>query len=138
TAITMPSLAAGTDYAIWIKPDGSLEATADHVSPPASGSRKIGGFHYAPGGNAAAQAGGNATPQINEYSFWDLKFRPACSDPRGMVLVAGTFWVDIYLLGVNHHTDGTSRYNVTIADGSSPPKVPTSFGGNGSSTYSTL
>ncbi len=138
TAITMPALTVGTDYAVWIKPDGTVEATADHVSPPVASSRKIGGFHYAPGGNAAAQAGGNATAQINEYSFWDLHFRPACPDPRGMALVAGSFWVDIYLLGVNHHTDGTSRYNVTIADGSSPPKIPAAFGGNGSSIYSTL
>ena len=32
-------------------------------------------------------------------------------------------------------TNGSSKYNVTIADGSSPPKVPTMFGGDGSSTY---
>lgn len=138
TAITMPALTAGTDYAIWITPTGALEATTDHVSPPVASSRKIGGFQYAPGGNAAAQAGGNTTPQINEHSFWDLRFRPACPDPRGMALVAGSFWCDIYLLGVNHHTDGTSRYNVTIADGSSPPKVPAAFGGNGSTAYGSL
>lgn len=138
TSVTMPTLAAGTDYAIWIKPDGTLQATADFVSPPAAGSRKIGGFHYAPGGNAAARAGGNTTPGINEYSLWDVKFRPACPDPRGMALVAGSFWVDIYLLGVNHHTDGSSKYNVTIADGASPPKIPTAFGGNGSAIYGSL
>ena len=139
TPVTMPTLTAGTDYAIWIKSDGSLEATDNHTSPPIAGSRKLGGFHYAPGGNATGyNAGGDTTPAINEYSLWDLKFRPACPDPRGMVLVAGRFWVDIYLLGVNHHTDGTSKYNVTIADGSSPPKVPAAFGGNGSTTYANL
>lgn len=135
TSITMPTLSAGTDYAIWAKPDGTLEATSNHTSPPVTGARKIGGFHYAPGGNATAQSGGNTTAQINEYSFWDLKFRPSCSDPRGMTLVGGGYWMDIYLTGVDAITNGSSKYNVTMADGSSPPKVPTMFGGNGSTTY---
>lgn len=138
TAITMPALAAGNDAAIWVRPDGQPVATLDFVSPPVAGSRRIGGFHYAPGGNAAAMAGGNTVPQINEYSLWDLKFRPACVDPRGMALVAGSFWTDIYLLGVDHHINGTSRFNVTIADHSSPPKVPLLFGGNGTAVYSSL
>jgi hypothetical protein len=135
TAVTMPAATTGTDYAIWCRPDGTLEATSNHTSPPVANSRKIGGFHYAPGGNAAAQAGGNTTAQINEYSFWDLKWRPNCPDPRGMTLVAGGFWMDIYLTGVDAITNGSSKYNVVMADGSSPPKVPTMFGGNGSTTY---
>jgi hypothetical protein len=135
TSITMPTLAAGTDYAIWCKPDGTLEATSNHTTPPLANSRKIGGFHYAPGGNATAQSGGNTTAQINEFSFYDLKWRPSCSDPRGMTLVAGGFWSDIYLTGVDAITNGSSKYNVTMADGASPPKVPTMFGGNGSTTY---
>jgi len=135
TSITMPTLASGTDYAIWCKPDGTLEATSNHTSPPVANSRKIGGFHYAPGGNATGTSGGNTTPQINEYSFWDLKFRPSCSDPRGMTLIAGGYWMDIYLTGVDAITNGSSKYNVTMADGSSPPKIPTMFGGNGSTTY---
>ena len=134
TAITMPTLTVGTDYAIWADKDGSIQATTNFTTPPETGSRKIGGFHYAPGGNAKAQAGGDTTPAINEYSLWDLKFRPACADPRGMTLVSGAFWSDIYLLGVDHLTNGTSKYNVTIADGSSPPKKPTAFGGNGTTT----
>ena len=138
TSITMPTFAAGTDYAIWAKTDGTLEATSNHTSPPTANARKIGGFHYAAGGNATAQSGGNTTAQINEYSLWDLKFRPACSDPRGMALVADGFWVDIYLANTDCDTNGTSKYNVTIADGSSPPKVPTKFGGNGSTTYGSL
>ena len=139
TAITMPTLTAGTDYAIWLKDDATIQASSSHTSAPGAGNwRKIGGFHYAPGGNAAAQAGGDTTPAINAYSLWDLKFRPACSDPRGMTLVAGAFWSDIYLLGVDHLTNGTSKYNVTIADGSSPPKIPTKFGGNGTNAYSTM
>lgn len=136
TVVTMPgSPVAGTDYAIWVKPDGSLEATTNFTSPPVANSRKIGGFHYAPGGNATAQSGGNTTPQINEYSIWDLKFRPTAIDPRGMALIAGGFWMDIYLTGVDAITNGSSKYNVTIADGSSPPKVPLMYGGSGSSTY---
>ena len=136
TAITMPgSPTTGADYAIWCKPDGSLEATTNFTSPPVANSRKIGGFHYAPGGNATAQAGGNTTPQINEYSIWDLKFRPTATDPRGMTLIAGGYWMDIYITGVDAITNGSSKYNVLMADGSSPPKVPTMFGGSGSSTY---
>ena len=64
-----------------------------------------------------------------------MKWRPACPDPRGMTLVGGGFWSDIYLTGVDAITNGSSKYNVTMADGSSPPKVPTMFGGNGSTTY---
>lgn len=125
----------GADYAIWAKVDGTLEATTDHINPPSANARKIGGFHYAPGGNASAQAGGNSTPQINEYSFWDLNWRPVCQDPRGMTLVNGAFWCDIYLTGVDAITNGSSKYGVTIANGSSPPKVPVVFDGNGSTTY---
>ena len=139
TAITMPALTAGTDYAIWVKDDATIQATTNFSTAPGAGNwRKIGGFHYAPGGNAAAVAGGDTTPAINAYSFWDLKFRPACPDPRGMTLVADSFWADIYLLGVDHLTNGTSKYNVSIADGSAPPKIPTKFGGTGSNAYSTL
>jgi len=136
TSITMPTLTAGTDYAIWADKDGSIQATTNHTSPPETGSRKIGGFHYAPGGNATGTSGGDTTPAINEYSFWDLKFRPACPDPRGMTLVSDSFWADIYLCGVDHYTNGTSKYNVSIADGSAPPKVPSQFGGDGSTAYS--
>lgn len=141
TAVVMPTLAAGTDYAVYACTDGTLQASANWSAPAGyttDQARKVGGFHYAPGGNAAAQSGGDNTPAINAYSIWDLKFRPACPNPRGMTLVADAFWADIYLLGVNHHVNGTSAYNVTIADGSSPPKIPQAFGGNGSSAYSNL
>jgi hypothetical protein len=134
----MPTATTGTDYAVWLKPDGTLEATTSFTSPPATNARKIGGFHYAPGGNALAQAGGDSVPQINEYSFWDLKYRPACDDPRGMTCVAGGFWSDIYLLNTNPDVNGTSKYGVTIADGSSPPIIPLTLGGNGSTTFGSL
>lgn len=140
TAITMPALTAGTDYAIYACTDGTIRADASFSAPSGyttANSRKIGGFHYAPGGNSTGVAGGDTTPAINAYSFWDLKFKPACPDPRGMALVAGGFWVDIYLTGVDAITNGSSKYNVTVADGSSPPKVPSLFGGNGTTTYGT-
>jgi len=138
TVVSMPSAVTGTDYAIWAETAGTLTCTNNFTTPPTANARKIGGFHYAPGGNAAAQSGGNTTPYINAYSLWDLKFKPACQDPRGMTLVAGNFWADIYLTNTDPDTNGTSKYNVTIADGASPPKVPVKFGGNGTTTYTTL
>lgn len=140
TAVTMPALTAGTDYAIYACTDGTVQADASFTAPAGyttANSRKIGGFHFAPGGNAVANAGGNTTPQINPYSLWDLRFRPACTDPRGMALVAGGFWADIYLTGVDHVANGTSKFNVTITDGASPPKKPLAFGGDGTSAYTT-
>lgn len=141
TNIVMPALTAGADYAIYACNDNTVRADPSFTAPTGYTvltSRRIGGFHYAPGGHSGSPGGGNSTPQINAYSFWDLKFRPACPDPRGMALVADGFWSDIYLLGVDHLTNGTSKYNVTIADGSSPPKIPTKFGGNGTNAYSSL
>jgi hypothetical protein len=137
--VTLPgTLTGGTDYAIWAKPTGGLEATVNFVTPPVALARLVGGAHYALGGNAAAQAGGNATPQWNPFSEWDLKFRPACPNPRGMALIANGFWADIYLANTDCDLNGTSANGVTITDGSSAPKVPTSFGGNGSTTYGNL
>jgi hypothetical protein len=86
----------------------------------------LGGFHFAPGGNAQGRAGGDAVPQINPCSLWDVKFRPACPDPRGMTLVdgpRGRFWCDIYLTAADRLA-GTSRFNVPIADGGTPPENP--------------
>ena len=135
TAITMPALTAGTDYAIWVKDDATIQADASFTVAPGAGNwRKIGGFHYAPGGHSGSPGGGNTTPGIWDGSFWDLKFRPVCPDPRGMEYKFGS-WMDMYLTNTNAITLGSSRYNVTIADGGSPPKVPTVFGGNGSTTY---
>lgn len=138
TAVTMPSLTAGTDYAIYQCSDGSLRADASFTAPAGyttANSRMIGGFHYAPGGNAAARAGGDATPAINPYSLWDLKFRPRCLDPRGMALVAGRFWCDVYLTNTTPDASGTSRYGLSIASGSRLPVIPAAFGGDGSTAY---
>jgi hypothetical protein len=145
TAVTMPALTAGTDYFIYVSTAGVIQAVAASgtwptpvASPPAS-SRLIGGFHYAPGSNATAQAGGNTTPQINAYSVWDLKWKPATDDPRGMALVADKFWADIYLLNRDPQTNGTSKNNIAIADGETGSTttciIPTMFGGNGTLRY---
>lgn len=127
--VTLPTLTAGNDYAIYATEDGRLLADLNWSAPsgePAGTARKLGGFHVA------------LTGEIMPYSLWDLNYRPSCPDPRGMVCINGMFWSDIYLLGVNHHVDGTSRASVTIADGASPPKVPTIYGGNGSAAYANL
>ena len=69
-------------------------------------------------------AAATRSPAINPCSLWDVAFRPACADPRGMTLVTTTawpFWCDIYLTGVNHLLAGTSRFGETIADGDDCP-----------------
>ncbi len=80
----------------------------------------------------------NNTGIINQYSIWDLKFKPKCPDPRGMVLVDNKFWVDIWMTGTNYLTNGTSRKGQRIADGeggASLPLISTKMGGNGTSAY---
>ena len=153
TAITMPALVAGTDYAIWLKDDATIQATADFVNTPSAGNwRKIGGFHYGlvaegetvAGGSFATTGNGMIWTQadvdkiagINEWSIWDLKFRPV-ADPRGMVFT-GRIWVDIYFCSTDTATNGTSKYNTNIASGTVLPKIPAEFGGNGTTTYPSL
>ncbi|MEI9995150.1 MAG: hypothetical protein WDM91_11185 [Rhizomicrobium sp.] len=116
---------AGCDYVVTItrgKP-AALPMASDSI--PANA---IGGFHFAPGGNAFGITGGDSTPAINPYSAWDRNFRPACADPRGMTLVdvpsEGRIWFDIYLLGKDHLESGTSRHGATIADGTDLPQNP--------------
>lgn len=125
TPIDLPDdVTAGQDYGVAVT-DNAVEVIK--LEAPPDGVYVLGGFHFAPGGNAAARSGGDGVPQISPLSLWDIAFRPACPDPRGMVLVGdepSRFWCDIYLLGVNHHTDGTSAFGVTIADGRHPPQKP--------------
>ncbi len=140
SVVTMPTLVAGTDYAVYVTPDGNVVASSNFTAPTgynAATIRKIGGFHYAAGGNASAtaRAGGDTTPAINLYSIWDLKFRPSAADPRGMVRVPGVGWVDIYLANVDCDLNGTSKSGVVIADGASLPKIPSAIGGDGSAAF---
>jgi hypothetical protein len=157
TAVVMPALTAGTDYAVYACTDGTIRADASWIAPTgytAANSRMIGGFHYglvAPGttvaGGAFATAGNGMIwvqsnvddiAGINRYSIWDLKFRPVGADPRGMALVGGKTWVDIYLCSTNTAVNGTSKYNTNIASGTVLPIIPAAFGGNGVTTYPAL
>jgi len=129
TPVALPALVVGTDYAVLIDTDGHPSAVSCADGVPADA---IGGFHFAPGGNAAGRNGGDEVPAINPWSCWDSGFRPACPDPRGMALVdlpgGARYWVDIYKLGVSHLDNGTSRHGVTIADGADRPQK---VGGSG-------
>lgn len=128
-SILAEDLQPGRDFGIWIGQHGAIMALPDGKQPDTG--TQIGGFHFAPGGNAAARAGGDSEPAINAFSCWDLAFRPACPDPRGMFVIDmpdGKAWVDIYKLGVDHLANGTSRFGVTIADGRD---LPQRIDGNG-------
>jgi hypothetical protein len=127
TPIAMPKtgLEVGADYAVFFVMSGDGPSAVKLIGAP-EGDMHLGGFHFAPGGNAPARAGGDDIPAINPRSLWDLKFRPS-SDPRGMALVdrfSVKFWADIYLLGAEHHINGTSKLGVIIADGNDPPVNP--------------
>jgi hypothetical protein len=125
TAIETDELKPGCDYAIDVDVSGAPFAAPAHPGVVASGA--FAGFHFAPGGNALGKAGGDAVPAINPFSLWDLDFRPACKDPRGMTFVEMhglRFWVDIYLLGTDHLAHGTSRCGAVIADGRDLPDHP--------------
>lgn len=153
TAVVMPTLNGGTDYAIYACTDGTCRADASFTAPTGydtTNSRLIGGFHYGlvaagttvAGGSFATTGNGMIWTQtdvdriagINEFSLWDLKWRPQC-DPKGMALVSGRIWVDIYFCGTNHTTNGTSKAGTDIASGTVLPKKPIEFGGNGTTTY---
>ncbi len=157
TAVTMPTLTAGTDYAVFANPDGTLQAVADPYNAPAAapqtGSRKIGGFHYglvAPattvaGGAFATTGNGMIWTQgavddiagINKYSLWDLCFR-AAGEQHGFALDPHTgTWVAIYFCGTEHITNGISKYNTDVASGTVLAKKPLAYGGNGTTKYST-
>jgi len=133
----------GEDYTIWYNHSARTLMAYPVNTLVHDSYLKLGGFHYAPGGNADdRRVGGDDTPSINEYSFWDLNFRPDGNDPRGMTLVNDSFWVDIYLLNIDHIENGTSKYNTRIADGkydeSGCPVIPSQNGGDGKSRYDGL
>jgi hypothetical protein len=150
TAVTMPgSFTNNTDYAIWQHPTtGALVADASFTSAPAgaTGGSIVGGFHHIPSGRPTAVNSGSptATPEILEYSIWDLTWRPACPDPRGMTCVDGRFWCDLYFCGSTSYAGSdftavpSSKIGLTIADASNPPRIPAIYGGNGTTTYSSF
>ncbi|HEY0120580.1 MAG TPA: hypothetical protein VGC14_02265 [Rhizobium sp.] len=123
TAVIFGDLVPGQDYGIGL--DQARQPFAVPVASNPLGAEWFAGFHFAPGGCAEGRGGGNSVPAINPYSIWDIGFRPTCPDPRGMALIEADggrrFWSDIYLLGVDHKENGTSRYGAEIADGRSLP-----------------
>lgn len=137
TAVSMPVHDVGNDYAVYVTWDGRIIASNNFTVPAgcnSTNSMRIGGYHYGPGGLATAQSGGDETPQILITSIWDLKYRPACADPRGMSRTPFG-WVMLYPLNTTPHLIGPSAFGAQIADGASRPIRPPSFGGNGSVTY---
>lgn len=135
TDVIIPSLTPGRDYAVYICDDGTVRADESFTAPAgytAAQCLQIGGFHF-----GLSNLNIDSTPNVNEFSFWDLLFRPACPDPRGMVRV-DDFWVDIYFLAADHLTGGTSQAGVAFASQTTAPKVPLMFGGDGSANYGGL
>ena len=162
TAITMPTLTGGTDYAIYACTDGTCRADASFTAPTGyntTNSRLIGGFHYglvAPGttvagGSFATTGNGMIWTQtdvdriagINEFSLWDLKWRTTSNDPsyRGQKGFAYSpdagCWVGIYHVSTDHIANGLSKAGTNIASGTVLPKIPLTRGGNGTATYAT-
>jgi hypothetical protein len=122
TPVRMAELVPGTDYVVKLEDRVPVAMKAADL-----GDLVLGGFHFAPGGNATARTGGDTVAAINPFSLWDQGFRPACADPCGMVLVTAPgrqFWCDIYLTGVEHMTMGTSAFDAVIADGYDRPIDP--------------
>ncbi len=124
-AVTLPTLASHTDYMVYCSTTGALSAQPWDNAAPAN-SRAVGGFHVY-----------HTTATVNPNSIWDLGYRPV-ANPRGMTQCPTGDWVDIYLMDVDYGINGFSRGGVTIADGSSPPKIPAIYGGNGTTTYGSL
>ncbi|WP_439399005.1 hypothetical protein ACRQ5Q_16765 [Bradyrhizobium sp. PMVTL-01] len=121
--VKITSLEPGTDYLVQI--EGGVPVAVKYAD--GGGDACLGGFHFAPGGNGTGRAGGDEVPTISLFSLWDRNYRPACADPRGMVLVTAPgrqFWCDIYLTGVDHLKNGTSAFDTVIADGDDLPRDP--------------
>ena len=160
TAIVMPTLTGGTDYAIYACTDGTCRADASFTAPTGydtTNSRLIGGFHYGlvaagttvAGGSFATTGNGMIWTQadvdriagINEFSLWDLRWRTTSTDSlyrgqKGFAYIpeAGC-WEAIYYCSTDHITNGLSKAGTNIASGTVLPKIPLAFGGNGTTTY---
>ncbi len=131
----------GTDYYVYAKSNGSFYLSANDAI---TSDRLIGGFHYGLTGEAETPTGNKTESDmvklrgINQYSFWDLKFRPVAST-KGIVFI-GNRWYDIYLLNSEHITNGTSKAGLKIAGGALTngrlyPKIPLQYGGDNTLTY---
>lgn len=136
-AVMGVNVGLGSHLGVWVKNNGQMMVSRNFTGTPNSSGedskwRLIGGFSVkSPSDFASPWTDG----EIELYSLWDLKFRPDTQDPRGMVLVANSFWADIYLCTVDTGLFGYNKHGKVIADGSSPPKIPDMFGGDGVATY---
>jgi len=54
----------GTDYGVAVDVDDAAPARIEKLPTSYSGWKYLGGFHFAPGGNAAARDGGDSVPAI--------------------------------------------------------------------------
>lgn len=161
TAVVMPALTGGTDYAIYACTDGTVRADASFTAPTGyttETSRLIGGFHYglvAPGttvagGSFATTGNGMIWTQpdvdliagINVFSLWDLRWRTTSNDSllraqKGFSFINGE-WGGLYVCSTDHAANGLSRAGTNIASGTVLPKKPLAFGGNGTVTYANM
>lgn len=129
TPVTLPTLALGTDYAVYATQDGQLIASSNFDALDGyttENSRQIGGFHY-------------QQNFINAYSLYDLKFRPTAPNPKGMAIdiSRSLFWADIYLLNTTPDL-GTSRHGAYIATGETRTKMPALLSGGIDKFYDNL
>ena len=112
TVVKIPRPKKGSDYQVVVTKSGKVVVNKDNdLASDTSDSLLIGGFHYAPGGNADdKRQGGDENPQINPCSIWDLAWRPMASDPRSMTLIENEFWCDIYPMT----EDGKNTYGEKV------------------------
>ena len=138
---------AGTDYYVYAKSNATFYISANDAI---TDDRLIGGFHYGLVGETETVTGNKTEAMMVEqrgiwsHSCWDLKFRPS-SSVRGRNFAHG-MWVDIYLADEDIAIRGYSSpwksagVKAKIAGGTTDygraiPKIPLSFGGNGTLTY---
>lgn len=130
TAVTMPTHAIGTDYYIYACADGTCRADASASAPigyTTANSRLIGGYHYGRIRNTLTVT--DVAVEIVPRSMWDLAYRPANNDTRGLVDIYGNGkrWGMVYQASVDQAitltngiiTAGTvkSAYNATPLTG---------------------
>lgn len=169
---TSANMITGVDYIVAVKTNGTVRAIADPFNAPATvGADEliIGGFHYSlVPKNATVESGAFATTNVsfgmiwtqadvdkirgvNEFSFWDLRFRAkgVVNIPgharngqlsnHGMVFDPSTnIYVGIYFLNSNTDVNGLSRAGTDIASGTVKPTIPKSYGGDGTLKYANM
>ena len=168
--VEMKDKQMGNDYVVSCNKKGDVAITIDMFEDPASlqdGHEIIGGFFYSEigegetisSGEFATSGSGMIWTQddvdrirgINEFSFWDLRFRAggAVNSPssarygqlsnHGMVFDRSTNrWYAIYHVSTDVDKYGVSRAGTGLASGTVLPIIPSAFGGNGTKKYDAL